>query len=201
MTFTFIKDTAKTDVTYEVESCGDIVSWLNADDLYYPDTLVRVKKSLSDHLQAPFCFGACPIIDPQGREIRKGITRFKAAFFPLSSRFMFQCINYISQPAMFFRRGALQKAGRLNEGLTAAWDYDLTLRLWRQGRAVHLKGPPLAAFRWHEASIGGRQFQTQFKEELDAAVADAGRWSVQALLHQLVRWGIVGSYTTMQKFR
>jgi hypothetical protein len=57
------------------------------------------------------CFGGCTIIDESGVEIRDAITSFKELFFPLSSRFTYQCINYISQPALFFRKAAVDRAG------------------------------------------------------------------------------------------
>lgn len=183
------------------QATGDVVSWLNADDTYYPGALKRVEKKAVCDPDAAFFFGACPIIDTKGREIRAAITRFKAIFFPVSSRFTFQCLNYISQPATFFRRRALQEAGPLDERLTAAWDYEFFLRLWRQGRAVRITGPPLAAFRWHETSIGGRQYGTQFKEELACCRNDAGPLAPQTLIHHGVRWGIVGIYSLMALLR
>lgn len=180
---------------------GDILSWLNADDFYFPHALKRAGAVMAKYPDAPFCFGACPIIDGEEQEIRRAITRFKEAFFPLSSRFTLQCLNYVSQPAMFFRRSAQEKAGMLREDWTAAWDYDFLLRLWRQGRAVRVRGTPLAAFRWHEGSIGGRSFFIQFKEELDAVVQDAGPSAPQTLIHHGVRWGIVGIYLLMAWLR
>lgn len=181
---------------------GDIVSWLNADDIYYPQTLLRVKQALSATPKASFCFGKCPIINENGDEVRRPITRFKEMFFPVSSRFVFQSINYVSQPSVFFRRAILDQ-GRpyLREDLVAAWDYEFFLRLWRQGPGHCLSGPPLAAFRWHESSISGTNYRLQFKEELAAAVDDAGKWSIQALLHTMVRHGIVGAYTAMALLR
>jgi glycosyltransferase involved in cell wall biosynthesis len=178
---------------------GEIVSWLNADDLYFEDTLLRIKSTMTQHPAAAFCFGRCMIIDRKDNEIRKFITRFKELFFPFSSRFTFQCINYISQPALFFRRSAMKRAGFLDEKLVAAWDYDYFIRLWRQGKGVRVEGSPLAGFRWHEESIGSQNFQVQFKEELNSAVNDAGHFSLQAFLHHFVRWTIVGIYTMMQK--
>jgi glycosyltransferase involved in cell wall biosynthesis len=180
---------------------GEIIGWLNADDRYYPGALERVVRVMTDHPSKALCFGHCPIINEEGREIRTGITRFKECFFPISSRFTIQCINYISQPATFFRRAAYEKAGPLREDLKAAFDYDFFLRSWRHGGAVCLDNPPLAAFRWHESSISGRQFRVQFKEEWDAAVRDAGLFSLQALLHLGVRWGIVLCYSIMADLR
>ena len=180
---------------------GDILCWLNADDRYYPGALKHVSETMNRHPSKAMCFGNCPIINEKGEEIRIWITRFKKLFFPISSQFTIQCLNYISQPAMFFRRSAYKKAGRLREDFKCAWDYDIILRLWRYGGAVQVKSPPIAGFRWHEESLGGQYFQTQFKEELDIAAQDAGKCSIQALLHFAVRWGIVGIYSIMANLR
>jgi len=180
---------------------GDILCWLNADDLLAPGALARVARTMQSHPDRALCFGHCPIIDEQGREIRRGITRFKECCFPISGRFTIQCINYISQPATFFRKAAYDVAGPLREDLTAAWDYDLWLRLWRCGGAVRIEAPALASFRWHKQSISGQQFRTQFREEWDVARADSGAFSPQAFLHTGVWWGIVGSYSAMQWLR
>ena len=180
---------------------GDIIGWLNADDRYHPGALARVAAVLGAHPRCALGFGACRLVDEAGVEIRRGITRFKELFFPLSSRFTFQCINYISQPAMFFRRAALDRAGPLREDLAAAFDYEFMLRLWRCGGAVRVPGAPLADFRWHPGSISGRSFRRQFREEWQAAAADAGRFSPQAVVHLGVRGGIVGAYTIMAQRR
>ena len=180
---------------------GEIVAWLNADDRYHPGALKKVAQVMAAHPKRALCFGACRIIDEEGREIRRGITRFKEAFFPLSSRFTIQCLNYISQPAMLFRRSALETAGYLREDLVAAWDYDFILRIWRQGGAVHVSGVPLADFRWHPGSISARRFSIQFKEEFDAAARDAGWLAPQTWIHGIVRWGIVGIYMLMAASR
>jgi glycosyltransferase involved in cell wall biosynthesis len=180
---------------------GEIVAWLNADDRYHPGALKKVAHVMAAHPDIALCFGACRIIDEEGREIRRGITRFKEAFFPFSSRFTIQCLNYISQPAMFFRRSALEVAGDLREDMVAAWDYDFILRLWWEGGAEHVPGVPLADFRWHPSSISARRFSIQFKEEFDSAAGDAGWLAPQTWIHGIVRWGIVGSYTLMAVFR
>jgi hypothetical protein len=163
--------------------------------------LERVGQALACRPDAAFCFGGCPIIDEQGQGIRSGITRFKEFFYPFSSRFTYQCINYLSQPALFFRRQAVEQAGLLPEDMVAAWDYEFILRLWHCGDAVQMTGSPLSAFRWHEGSISGQNFQVQFEEEYFAAKADAGSRSLQALLHFFVRWGIVGTYSAMAHLR
>lgn len=176
---------------------GDVVAWLNSDDLYCPGALARVAEAMQSHPNRSLCFGHCPIINEAGAEIRQGITRFKEAFFPLSSRFTIESINYVSQPATFFRRSAVEKAGPLSDRFRCAWDYDFITRVWRQGGAVRLKPPALAQFRWHEGSLSGKFFRQQFREEWQIAAQSAGGWAPQTWLHLGVRWGIVGSYTLM----
>ena len=180
---------------------GDLVGWLNADDVYRPGALAKAIAAAKAHPQAALFFGKCRIVDEAGAEIRGFPTFVKNACFPFSSRFLIQCINYVSQPASWFRRSALAAAGGLRTDFKAAWDYDLTLRLWRQGGGVRIPGPPLADFQWHPGSISGRQYERQFEEEWRAAVADAGRFAPQALVHGLVRWGIVACYRFMNRPR
>lgn len=178
---------------------GDIVAWLNADDLYRPGALLRVARCFAADPGLALCFGRCDIVDGNGEPIRQSISRFKHAWYPFACRFTIQILNYVSQPAMFFRRNALERAGMLRTDLKAAWDYEFLLRLWRQGRVKALGGAPLSAFRWTPGSISGANYHRQFDEELAAAEADAGRFSPQALLHRCVRWGIVTIYDRMAR--
>ena len=180
---------------------GEILCWLNSDDLYAPSALNRVIEAFAQHPDKALCFGRCPIVDEKGDEIRHGITRFKEMFYPVSCRFAIQCLNYVSQPACFFRREAWLAAGELNATLHAAWDYDLLLRLWRQGGAVVLDGDPLAQFRWHETSISAQGFRRQFREAWQVAAKDAGMISLQTLIHLMTWWGIVAIYSVMSFFR
>ena len=180
---------------------GDLVGWLNADDTYRPGALAAVAAAARKHPQAALIFGRCRIVDEAGHGIRGFSTFVKNACFPFSSRSLIQCINYVSQPASWFRRSVLAAAGGLRAEYRAAWDYDLTLRLWRQGGGVRIPGGPLADFRWHPGSIGGTHYERQFAEEWRIAAADAGRHSPQAAIHWLVWRGIVACYRWMNRGR
>ena len=179
---------------------GDIIGWLNADDMYHPGALARVLAVAKARPKKSFFFGHCRIVDERGRVIRGFPTLVKKMCFPFSCRFLIQCINYVSQPAAWFRRSALEAAGGgLRKDFKAAWDYDLMLRLWRQGGGVRIPGPPLADFQWHPGSISGTHYRQQFAEEWRAAVEDAGRFSPQAIIHWFVRHGIVACYGRMNR--
>lgn len=161
---------------------SDYVCWLNADDVYEPGSLERAVEVLDAHPKASLCFGNCPIIDENGNEIRKFITKFKEMFFPLSSKVMIQTINYVSQPASLFRTSAVRQIGDLRLDLKAAWDYDFLLRLWTIGPAVRVKAIQ-AYFRWTPGSISGQNFSKQLMEGFGAAVKQAGYWKPWIWIH------------------
>lgn len=178
---------------------GDLIGWLNADDVYRPGALAKAIAVAKAHPRAAFFFGQCRIVDEAGQEIRGFPTFVKNACFPFSSRFLIQCINYVSQPASWFRRSALEAVGGLRLDFKAAWDYDLTLRLWKQGGGVRIPGGPLADFQWHPGSISGTHYERQFEEEWRAAAEDAGKYSPQAAIHWCVRHAIVACYRRMNR--
>ncbi len=178
-------------------STGDYVCWLNSDDFYYPRALERAVAALEAKPSKAFCFGHCPIVNENGHEFRRWVTFFKEIWYPVSSRPVIRTLNYISQPATLIRRSALKKAGFLRTDLHAAWDYDLILRLWRQGGALRLGRPAMACFRWTPHSISGRGFERQFAEELSIAIEDAGRFAPSAIIHRFVSRGIVFCYGRM----
>lgn len=181
---------------------GEYYCWLNADDVYAPHALKRAVRALENHPKRAFCFGRCPIINENGVEIRRPITLFKEFWYPFSCHFWIRVLNYISQPAMVFRRAAFEAiGGALRTDLKAAWDYELTLRLWHQGGGTCVGGAPMAYFRWMPTTISGQGYHRQFKEELAVAQADAGRWALSSLLHRVVCWGIVSIYNWMNRKR
>ena len=56
---------------------GDVVTWLNSDDLYVPGTLAAVADAFAQHPDRQWVVGRCDIIDADDRVIREGVTRYK----------------------------------------------------------------------------------------------------------------------------
>ncbi|MBP8689293.1 glycosyltransferase [Patescibacteria group bacterium] len=56
---------------------GDIVAFLNADDLYTKNALNIVVEYFKQHPDCMWLTGYCRIIDENGKEIRKYITNYK----------------------------------------------------------------------------------------------------------------------------
>ncbi len=170
---------------------GDILCWLNADDLYRPGTLQRVADTFANHPDKLWCYGRCSIIDEAGREIRKPITWYKNLLGFVYSRNWLLCENVISQPATFWRRELWERCGGLDTSLKAAFDYKLWLQLSERSPAAPIHAT-LADFRRHACSISENHTRQQFDEEL--ALAKAAGNHLHYGLHWLNRAKILAAY-------
>jgi len=164
---------------------GAIVGWLNSDDLYAAGALRVVAEYFATHPDVEWLFGQCPIVDRHDRRIKDWITRYKAFWLRRYSYRRLLIENFISQPAVFFRRRLLDRVGALDPDYHLAMDYDLWLRMGRVAAPAFLDRE-LAYFRSSGDNKMSLQWRKSFEEDLAAArrVADEGE-RVWIALHRL----------------
>jgi len=128
---------------------GEILAFLNADDLFLPGTLKRVASLFAANQSADVIYGDGYLTDSNGK-LRKPT---------FSDPWNLQRLAYgsctIVQPATFFRRDVFQKTGGFNESHKASWDASLWVDLAHAGARFHYEREFLAVFRLHGHSITG----------------------------------------------
>jgi glycosyltransferase involved in cell wall biosynthesis len=145
---------------------GDYIGWLNADDYYLPGALEPVLDALA---RGPLWLTApCLIVDGDGREIRRGVTRYKRFFLRHYGRRSLLVQNYVAAPSTFVRRSALLDVGGFDERFKYSMDYDLWLRLARLADPLVLDDP-VTAFRMAGESLSMTGFERQFEEHAQNA--------------------------------
>jgi GT2 family glycosyltransferase len=131
---------------------GEIVAWLNSDDVYYPEAVAHAVKYLSEHPEVDMVYGDGDIIDAEGRVVK----RF-ANTEPYDLWRLVHVWDYIMQPATFFRRSAWEQAGGLDIDLHWCLDWDLWIKMGLKAPIAYLP-EVLACSREYEAtktSTGG----------------------------------------------
>ena len=122
---------------------GQYISWLNADDYYYPYTLEHVKGLFECHKDVDVIYGDAIHVDPQGNFL---------SYFPPARTFSTNELTYncfICQPACFMRSEAFHHIGGVNPNLFYTMDWDLWCRLSLQDYKFLYVNKPLAAVRYY----------------------------------------------------
>ncbi|SPQ00560.1 putative Glycosyltransferase [Candidatus Sulfobium mesophilum] len=123
---------------------GEILAWLNSDDIYLPDTLQTVSAFFRENPGTALLYGDAHYCDTDG----KIIGRYPAEDFNLRKLAYF---NFICQPSTFFRREAFEAVGGLDERLHFAMDFDLSVRICKQFPCCYLPRF-FSKYRLHEVS-------------------------------------------------
>jgi glycosyltransferase involved in cell wall biosynthesis len=112
---------------------GEIVAWLNSDDLYLPGAISSAVAALQADPQLGMVFADAITIDPQGRPLN----RLSFGDWSLQQLMAFRII---CQPAVFMRRAVLQEAGYLDASYHFMLDHHLWLRMARVAPVRHVDG-------------------------------------------------------------
>jgi glycosyltransferase involved in cell wall biosynthesis len=177
---------------------GDIIGWLNSDDLYQPGALQVVTVYFRNHPECRWLYGRCRIIDDKGKERWNWVTRYKNAFLKKFTLAKLLRENFISQPAVFFRKELFEEAGGLDLSLKYAMDYDLWLRFGRITPAGVIN-KDLASFRRHKSSKSETGFREQFLEQYAVARRYNPSFFNRAL-HRFNIFKIINSYRILGLF-
>jgi glycosyltransferase involved in cell wall biosynthesis len=125
------------------QSAGEIVTWLNSDDLHLPGVLHRVSEFFNQHPEVDVVYGDYYLINHSGAVI------LRKQEIPFDYNILLYGLDYIGQPTTFFRRRLFDRIGYLDESLHFGLDWDYWLRVANSGgRFAHIPHY-LAATRWH----------------------------------------------------
>jgi len=132
---------------------GTLIGWLNADDLYPPDSLSRAVTALSQHPEWLMVYG-------EGEEFNSstGSRSRYPTLPPVAGISGFQSHCFICQPTVVFRRSMGILLGPFDTTFKTAFDFDYWMRAFeafpdRIGYVPHVQG----FTRIHKATITSSQ--------------------------------------------
>lgn len=148
---------------------GDVIGYLNSDDVLEKGSLSEIGHFFLSHPEVFWVTGKCQVIDDQDRQIRGIVTFYKNLFLMFLRNYnSLLLLNYISQPATFWRKEILAKIGFFNEKYQYSMDYEYWLRIWKY-YSLELLDKYIASFRVHQSSKGSKYLSKQLKEGYNIA--------------------------------
>ena len=139
---------------------GEIMAYLNSDDVLLPGSLAYVAGYLSAHPEVDAVYGHRVLIDSEDRQVGVWV-------MPPHDDEMLRWSDSIPQETLFWRRSAWDRAGgRMDPSFRFALDWDLLLRLVESGSRIVRLPRFLGAFRVHDEQKTQAQIEVGEEESL-----------------------------------
>lgn len=129
---------------------GEVVAYLNSDDIYYPDTLKKVISLFQARSDIDFVYGKLNFIN-------KDDSKLYTLTYPIFNLDLFKSSNYsmIGQPSSFWKRDLMKKVNYFDVSFTLASDFDFFIKCGMRGK-FFFTPEILAAFRIHSSQLTSR---------------------------------------------
>lgn len=149
------------------KSTGDIMAWINSDDLYVPNSFFAVAEIFNAFPEVDWLMGIPREYNEQGVMM----SRITLPWGRWSKhRFYTYDFQFIQQESSFWKRSLWKKAGsRINTDYKLAGDMELWTRFFRHAK-LHTTTATLAGFRYRDAKQRSVQFRQKYLLECKNAI-------------------------------
>jgi glycosyltransferase involved in cell wall biosynthesis len=121
---------------------GELVGWLNSDDILYPDCIERIVELYKSKPDGAIFYGSkLNFIDENSNVFKLNIIEIPNREYLLNKKYS------IIQQGSFYSTKMVKKCNYLEQDLNYCMDLDLWLRLLKHGAIYHYGLKPLAGFR------------------------------------------------------
>tara|TARA_B110000444_G_C18822636_1_gene588560 strand:- start:1293 stop:2135 length:843 start_codon:yes stop_codon:yes gene_type:complete len=153
------------------KATGDVLAWLNADDVYFPWTFEHVSSFFNRYPDQSWVSGSTSLMNEEG--IINGLNDniiTKPNYFIKNGWFRSGLYGYLQQEGMFWRKELWNDVGGLNENYKLAADFELWTRFSKHSALVSF-GLPLACFRVRQNSRSN-ELRVKYEKEVSLVCKD-----------------------------
>ncbi|GGM95898.1 hypothetical protein GCM10010967_31760 [Dyadobacter beijingensis] len=165
-------------------SSGDIMAWLNADDMYHPGSLFTVAEIFTRFPQVKWLMGTNTFFDEKGRA-------FLYDDLPYGQRWSRKRLllgdgAFVQQESVFWRRELWQRSGaRIDESHSLAADFELWLRFSRYEQ-LYTTSFMLGGFRFRTENQKSYSQRDAYLSQMRALLAKEERNAFQLSLCRFI---------------
>lgn len=135
-------------------STGEIMAWINSDDMFTPGTLNFVARYFATHPEVDVIYGHRYVVDDRDWQVGRWV-------LPPHCGETVLWADYIPQETLFWRREIWERAGGgLDESFKFAFDWDLLLRFQKAGARMVRLPWFLGCFRVHDLQKSSADIST-----------------------------------------
>jgi glycosyltransferase involved in cell wall biosynthesis len=124
---------------------GDVLCWLNSDDVLLPGALNAVAFAFNSHSDWDWVSGP-------SLKFGEGLHELSGYYELPKDAIEWMVYCPIAQPSTFWRRSLYERFGGLDERFHYALDYEYWVRFVLGGVKLHFVDRPLSAYRLHDSS-------------------------------------------------
>lgn len=193
------KDEGQTDaINKGFRKChGEILAYINSDDVYLPNTFQTVAEYFTQHPDAQWLTGDYFIIDEHGNKVQSYVAWYKRFLRQYPQLTTLAIANYVAQPSTFWRKSAAKKIGNFNQKLHYCMDFEFWLRMIKE-YPLAVSSRHFSLFRIHGQSKGGAAYRAQFKEEHQVVLQQTSQVWIR-VLHWIHAFLIILAYDKIKK--
>jgi len=147
------------------KASGEIIGFINADDIYNKRAFFMVVKYFLLNPKALWFVGSGNIINEKGKEIAHPIKVYKDALLRINKYPLLLIVNYIIQPAVFLSRKAYNRFGVFQGTTSFVVEYNSWLKIGKVQMPVVIPHQ-LASFRISLGSISTTQLRDLLENDL-----------------------------------
>ena len=133
------------------------VTWVGDDDIINTEEMLKTLEDSHADSHVAMIYGDCNYIDEASQFLWKNVPG------KLAAHLLSLLPQRISQPASAIRYSAWRNVGGLNPTYKLAFDYDVIIRLSKEGRFLY-KPLTLASYRWHPGALSVKSRKESVKE-------------------------------------
>jgi glycosyltransferase involved in cell wall biosynthesis len=178
------------------KATGELLTFINADDIYEQGALEAIGKAYSENPDALWLAGRGKVINKEGKEVAGWVTKYKNLLLKLNSYNLLLVTNYLMQPSVFLTKNSYQKYGPFKGTDKFVMEYDLWLKLGKTEMPTVIDRN-LSRFRLAGDNISSTQFSNTLTEDLKIVRNYTNNPILLGLhkLHNVGRIGIIRNLT------
>ena len=163
------------------ESSGDILAWLNSDDLYLPETLFKIANIFQNNEEIKFIYGHLVLVDKNDYIMRACYTAPQTY-----SSYIYDEGGNVFQGSVFWKRDIFYKYKGLDAKLYFAMEYKLFDNFFKHERGYFLNNI-LAAYRIHSEAKSSVVDKNRVKKEFHT-IRELKRNVLLNIFYRIRRW-------------